>query len=72
MNKQSLEEKSKSKKIEKHKRFSLGRGIRFFLKSNILLVAFILILIINKTQWQYDDGSTVVVMFVTFAEIFII
>ena len=72
VNKQSIEEKSKSRKARKHEGFSLGRGIRFFLKSNILLVSFILILIINKTQWQYDDGSTLIVMFVTFAEIFTI
>lgn len=62
MNKQSSLEKGN---------FSLGRGIRFFLKANILLVLFILIFMVNKTEWKYD-GRISVITFTTFAEAFII
>ncbi|WP_405098032.1 hypothetical protein [Oceanobacillus sp. FSL H7-0719] len=68
MNKQSSFGK---RNPEKRRSFSLGRGIRFFLKANILLVLFILIFMVNKTGWEYD-GRISVITFTTFAEAFII
>ena len=68
MNKQSSLEK---RNPEKRRIFSLGRGFRFFLKANILLVLFILVFMVNKTEWKYD-GRISVITFTTFAEAFII
>lgn len=68
MNKQSSLGKRNS---EKRRSFSLGRGVRFFLKANILLVLFILIFMVNKTDWKYD-GRISVITFTTFAEAFVI
>ncbi|WP_088051537.1 hypothetical protein [Virgibacillus dakarensis] len=49
----------------------LKTGFMFFLKANILLIMLIFTFLVNKAEWQYDGGTSVI-MFVTFAELFII
>lgn len=56
----------------KNQRFSLFRGIKFFVLSNIILVSSILFFIVNKIEWQHADSSTLVEIFAVLAEIFII
>ncbi|MEN1967812.1 hypothetical protein WMZ97_06980 [Lentibacillus sp. N15] len=56
--------------MNKQKYFSFKHGLFAFLKSNILLILVLLILVINKSEWRYD-GSSYVLIFLVFAEIFI-
>ena len=56
----------------KNQRFSLFRGIKFFVLSNIILVFSMLFFIVNKIEWQHADSSTLVEIFAVLAEIFII
>ncbi|MEW9675101.1 hypothetical protein ABRT01_02765 [Lentibacillus sp. L22] len=58
--------------MNKQKYFSFKHGFLAFVKSNILLILILLVLVINKSEWRYDDGFGYVMMYLVFAEIFIV
>ncbi|MEN1967808.1 hypothetical protein WMZ97_06960 [Lentibacillus sp. N15] len=58
--------------MSKQKYFSFKHGFFAFIKSNMLLILIILVLVINKSEWRYDDGLGYVMMYLVFAEIFIV
>ncbi|MEW9675103.1 hypothetical protein ABRT01_02775 [Lentibacillus sp. L22] len=57
--------------MDKQKRFSLKSGFLAFIKSNIILMFFFLIFMLNSNEWRYD-GINFVILFLFGAESFIV
>lgn len=62
-----------------NKLFLFKRGVPFFIKSNILLIVFVLLLFINKSNWSYDSylaveinifQSEIMILFLSFLACF--
>lgn len=57
--------------MDKQKRFSLKSGFLTFIKSNIILMFFFLIFMVNGNEWRYD-GINFVILFLFIAESFLV
>lgn len=55
-------------KKKNKKNFSMKRGAAFFLESNLFVLLILAILLINKNHWD-EDGSTMVIAFVSVFEL---